>query len=40
MTRNNTFEKQLENFEQQRQELNIRIDKLMQENLQKEKNIA
>lgn len=38
--RNNTFDKQLEHFEQQRQELNTRIEKLMTDNLAKDKQVA
>lgn len=39
-TRNTAFDKQLEHFEQQRQELNGRVDRLMQDNLAKDKQIA
>ncbi len=39
-TRNNVFDKQLEHFEAQRQELNQRIERLMVDNLAKDKQIA
>ena len=35
-----SFEKQIELFEQQRSEMNARIDKLMQENIDKDKQLA
>lgn len=35
--RNSAFERQIESFEQQRQELNAKIDKLMYETLEKDK---
>ena len=38
--RNTAFDKQLEHFESQRQELNGRIEKLMQDTLTKDKQIA
>lgn len=38
--RNESYEKYVEHFEQQRQELNLKIDKLSRENLEKEKTIA
>ena len=39
-TKHSSFEKQVEHFEQQRNELNTRIDRLMTENLDKDKQIA
>ena len=39
-TRNQAFEKQLEFFEQQRQEYNNKIDKLQGENLEKDRLLA
>ena len=35
-----SFERQIEQFEQQRREMNSRIDKLMQENIDKDKQLA
>lgn len=40
MNKNSSFEKQVEHFESQRVEMNARIDKLMTENLDKDKQIA
>ena len=39
-TKNNSYERQIEHFEQQRNELNARIDKYQHDNLEKEKVIA
>ena len=39
-TRNQAFEKQLEFFEQQRQEYNSKIDKLQSDNLDKDRQLA
>lgn len=39
-TRNQAFEKQLEFFEQQRQEYNSKIDKIQSENLEKDRKLA
>lgn len=39
-TRNQAFEKQLEFFEQQRQEYNTKIDKLQADNLEKDRQLA
>ena len=38
--RNSAFEKQIEHFEQQRQEYNTKIDKLQLENLEKDRQLA
>lgn len=38
--KNSAFEKQIEHFEQQRQEYNSKIDKLQVENLEKDRQIA
>lgn len=40
MSRNTAFEKQIEHFEQQRQEYNAKIDRLQIENLEKDRQIA
>jgi chromosome segregation ATPase len=39
-SKHSSFEKQVEHFEVQRVELNARIDRLMSENLEKDKQIA
>ena len=39
-TRNQSFEKQLEFFEQQRQDYNTKIDKLQTDNLEKDRLLA
>ena len=40
MGRNSAFEKQIEHFEQQRQEYNQKIDKLQMDNLEKDRQLA
>lgn len=39
-SKNSSFDKQVEHFESQRIELNARVDRLMSENLDKDKQIA
>ena len=39
-TKNNSYERQIEHFEQQKNELNARIDKYQHDNLEKDKQIA